>query len=63
MAIMITGITVASNDSGEIKEYEVTVDPVTKGVRCSCPAYQYAKHVKVCKHIVAVNDLVNPEHD
>lgn len=46
-------------DSGDT--FAVTVDPVTKAVRCECPAYRYAKNkgVALCKHIRFVAAIVS----
>jgi uncharacterized Zn finger protein len=41
-------------------DYVVSIDPVTSMPRCTCPAYQFAKQMKTCKHIeFAANLLVN----
>jgi hypothetical protein len=54
MAMQISAITVVSDDSGEIKDYKVSLDPVRGIATCACEAYRYSKPMKICKHILFV---------
>lgn len=54
MAMQIKAIIVVSDDSGEIKDYKVGIDPVRGITVCECEAYRYAKPMKICKHIMFV---------
>lgn len=47
--MMLTKLQVLG-DSGHA--YDVAIDPNTRSVECSCPAFRFAKGVKMCKHIV-----------